>query len=87
MVYLHQVFIVSYRIAGDICGLGHIREFEVPIPPIGEQERIMEEVDDRVSLFNRLENEIDAATIKASKARQSILTQAFDGRLSDKGQG
>ena len=62
--------------------LGILRRFPVPIPPIEEQQQIcpLIEVDGyRKSAPPRLE--IDHGLRRATRLRQSILKQAFEGKL------
>lgn len=61
--------------------LGEIKEIAIPLPPTAEQERIVEEVDRRLSLIEELEAEVDADLVRAARLQQSILTLAFSGRL------
>ena len=56
-------------------------EFPFPLPPLPEQEAIAEIVDDRLSVIERLEAEIDGKLTKARGLRQAILRHAFTGKL------
>ena len=56
-------------------------EFLFPLPPLPEQEAIAEIVDDRLSVIERLEAEIDGKLKKARGLRQAILRHAFTGKL------
>ena len=56
-------------------------EFLFPLPPLPEQEAIAEIVDDRLSVIERLEAEIDGKLTKARGLRQAILRHAFTGKL------
>jgi len=53
----------------------------VPIPPTAEQDRIMAEVDRRLSIADEIATTIDAALARAERLRQSILKRAFEGKL------
>lgn len=57
------------------------QELLVPIPPIKVQERILVEVDRRLSLIRETEAQIDANFRRAERLRQSILAKAFSGEL------
>ncbi|WP_165919208.1 restriction endonuclease subunit S [Sulfuritortus calidifontis] len=63
-------------------GLAHIRQFVVPIPPLGEQHRIVAEVDRRLSLLHEVEAQVDANLQRAERLRASTLGRAFSGGLS-----
>ena len=56
-------------------------EFLFPLPPLPEQEAIVEIVDRQLSVIERLEAEIDSKLKKAQDLRQAILRHAFTGRL------
>ncbi|HQU86392.1 MAG TPA: restriction endonuclease subunit S [Pyrinomonadaceae bacterium] len=58
-----------------------IRKFELLIPPIEEQQRIVEEIESRLSVCDKLEETINASLKQAEALRQSILKQAFEGKL------
>lgn len=62
------------------------RRFEllpVPLPPIAEQERIVEEVDRLFSVISSLSDSTDHELLRLARLRQSILKWAFEGRLVD----
>ena len=58
-----------------------LAEFLFPLPPLPEQEAIVEIVDRQLSVIERLEAEIDSKLKKAQDLRQAILRHAFTGRL------
>ena len=62
-------------------GLDHIRKFVVSIPPLAEQERIVGEVERRLSVVDNLEQVVKANLKRAERLRQAILKEAFAGRL------
>jgi type I restriction enzyme S subunit len=64
----------------EILNLGIIKTLPVPLPPITEQSRIVTEVDRRFSLIREVETEVDVNLLRATRAYQSILQQAFFGR-------
>lgn len=53
----------------------------VPLPPSLEQQRIVAEVERRLSVVQELEQAIAANLKRAGRLRQAILRQAFEGRL------
>ena len=61
--------------------LGEIKELRFTLPPRSEQDRIVAEVDRRLSLVREAEAQIDANLTRAERMRQSILQNAFSGRL------
>ncbi|HZG42216.1 MAG TPA: restriction endonuclease subunit S [Longimicrobium sp.] len=53
----------------------------VPIPPRAEQERIVAEVERRLSALDVLEAAVEKDLRRAERLRQSILKRAFEGKL------
>ena len=58
-----------------------VRLAAIPLPPLPEQEAIIEAVEDRLTVINHVEAEIDNQLLKADSLRQSILRRAFSGQL------
>jgi len=58
--------------------------FEVlllPLPPLAEQQKIVEEIERRFSVADEVEKAIDNSLKQAERLRQSILKKAFEGKL------
>lgn len=53
----------------------------VILPDIDTQKRIVEDVEDRLSVCDSIEQTVDTALQQAEAIRQSILKDAFEGRL------
>ena len=51
------------------------------LPPIKEQQRIVEMVERRLSVADEIEKELDQALARSEQLRQSILKRAFEGKL------
>lgn len=82
--YLHNGrFRKSASITTSIAHLAAERfvVIEFPLPPLAEQEAIVEAVEDQLSIADHLEADIDAKLKSAQALRQSILRHAFTGRL------
>ncbi len=62
-------------------GAGRFSEIEFPLPPVEEQAAIIQEVDRHFSLIDAAEEAINLSMTRASRLRQSILKQAFEGKL------
>jgi type I restriction enzyme, S subunit len=67
-------------------GVQHLRvrdveRLAIPLPPLAEQIRIVAEVERRLSVVEELEAAVGANLKRAERLRQSILNQAFIGKL------
>ena len=58
-----------------------VQEILLPLPPLAEQRRIVAEVERRLSVVQQAEATVEASLARAERLRQSILKQAFSGRL------
>ena len=58
-----------------------LSQFPIPLPPLAEQQRIVAEVERRLSVIQQTEATVEASLARAERLRQSILKQAFSGRL------
>lgn len=58
-----------------------VSQLPVPLPPLAEQEAIVAEVEQRLSVIAALDDYIQASIKRAGRLRQSILREAFAGRL------
>ena len=62
--------------------LTKLSAFPVPLPPLAEQQRIVAEVDRRLTLLRATEDQVDANLQRAECLRQSILSAAFSGGVA-----
>lgn len=53
----------------------------VKLPPFGEQQAIVQEIETRLSVCDKIEQDIKENLEKAEALRQSILKKAFEGKL------
>jgi len=53
----------------------------LPLPPLAEQQKIVEEIERRFSVADEVEKAIDNSLKQAERLRQSILKKAFEGKL------
>ena len=58
-----------------------LRSLVFPLPPLAEQRRIVAEVERRLSVVQQAEATVEASLARAERLRQSILKQAFSGKL------
>jgi type I restriction enzyme S subunit len=62
--------------------LEDLRRLPIPLPPLKEQEKIVEEFERLNTVAENIEKTIEAELIRADRLRQSILKQAFSGQLA-----
>ena len=82
--YLHSGrFKKSSSITTNIAHLplGRFCEIEFPVPSLDEQREIVSRVDQELSLASGMENSLREVVTFGGALRQSILKQAFSGRL------
>ena len=60
---------------------GIVENTEIPLPPLAEQQRIVNEIESRLSQATASETYIENALQQAEALRQSILKKAFSGEL------
>jgi len=60
---------------------GELQDLKIPYCSFVEQEEIVAEIESRLSICDQLEADIEANLKKAEALRQSILKQAFEGKL------
>jgi type I restriction enzyme S subunit len=58
-----------------------IRDFKIPLPSLKEQQMIVQEIESRLSVADKMEESITQSLQQAGSLRQSILKQAFEGKL------
>lgn len=58
-----------------------IKSICVPLPPLAEQQRIVTELERRLSVIDELETMIENNLKRAERLRQAILKRAFEGKL------
>ena len=58
-----------------------LTEAPIPLPPLAEQRRIVAEVERRLPVVQQAEATVEASLARAERLRQSILKQAFCGKL------
>jgi hypothetical protein len=76
-----QIQQITRGVAQKKVSLDRFRSLVIPLPPLKEQWRIVEEIDRRLSLAGAVESTLITINVRAERLRQSILRQAFEGRL------
>jgi type I restriction enzyme S subunit len=76
------------RASAQIAGVGRprlnlekLRPLAIPLPPLSEQQQIIAEVDQRLSILQAADLQINANLKRSARLRQSILKRAFEGKL------
>ena len=59
-----------------------LKGYKIPLLPLDEQEIIIQEIETRLSVCDKLEQIIDVGLKKSEALRQSILKKAFSGELT-----
>ncbi len=59
-----------------------LKEYPLPICSIDEQEKVVQEIESRLSVCDNIEETITNGLKEAEALRQSILKQAFEGKLN-----
>lgn len=57
------------------------KRIPVPLIPVEEQQRLLSEIESRLSVCDHMEETIEKGLAKAESLKQSILKNAFEGRL------
>jgi type I restriction enzyme S subunit len=76
-----QILEITKGVAQLKVSLERFETVAIPLPPLSEQEQIIIIVEERLSIINELEATIEKALKRAELQRQSILHQAFTGKL------
>ena len=61
--------------------VGKVSALPIPLPPLAEQRRIVAEVERRLSIVKQGEAAVEEGLARVEGLRQSILKQAFSGKL------
>ena len=62
-------------------GQERIKSIVIPICSLDEQQEIVNQLEEKLSIIEQNEKEIESALAKAELLRQSILKKAFSGQL------
>lgn len=87
MHYLNSPTVTNHVIAtkggtgSPHINVGDIKAFQIPVPEIDIQEKIVNDLEEKLSVCDGVEKTVDAALAQADAMRQSILKQAFEGTM------
>ncbi len=76
-----QLIALSGSTAQQAIYIRDIKKTIVSLPPLDEQQRIVEEIESRLSLAEEIEAVIETNLKRAERLRQAILKKAFSGEL------
>jgi type I restriction enzyme, S subunit len=77
----NQAKLTATGTAQKTVALNSLRNFIVPYCPTEEQNKIVQEVESRLSVADKIEEIFSQSLMQAEALRQSILKKAFEGRL------
>ena len=66
----------QFNLTLEIC-----RDIEIPLPTLEEQSQVVQEIESRLSVCDKMEESITQSLAKVETLRQSILKKAFEGKL------
>lgn len=75
--YMHM----THGATMDVLNLGMIKQLSFPKCPIEEQTQVIKEIESRLTMCKSIEKNIEITLQQAQSLRQSILKQAFEGKL------
>lgn len=65
----------------NIASVSELKQLEIPLPPLSEQNLIVAEIDRRFAIVDKTLSLIDKSIQNAKNLKQSILKKAFSGEL------
>jgi len=80
---MHDIILDATRGSAmkNISSVKDLKRMLFPIPPLIEQQKIVEEIEQRLSVADEIEKTASQTVNQAERLRQSILKQAFAGKL------
>lgn len=77
----HYFSLSSHGGTMDILNLSILKRLPIALPPLREQEILLDEVEKVFSIINEIEKTANNNIKRAERLRQSILKRAFEGKL------
>jgi type I restriction enzyme S subunit len=74
-VFLEQVRLAENRVKMPKLNLESLGQFVIPLPTLPEQHRIVDKIDQLMSLCDALEQCIDSASVKQSDLLNAVMSQ------------
>jgi len=79
--YWNSISEKSLGIAIPNVNASKLKQVIIPLPPLIEQHKIVEEIEHRLSVADEVEKVVEQSLKQAERLRQSILKKAFEGEL------
>ena len=80
--YLRSLFKTkAHGATMDVLNLSILKEIPFPLPTLPEQQQIVAEIEKRFAVADEMEKAVNDSLLQAEKLKQSILKQAFAGKL------
>jgi type I restriction enzyme S subunit len=79
--FQRQIFSNASSTTLPILNKSRFSALVLPLPPLAEQEAIVEEVERRLSVVDAVAAEVDRQLARADRLRRAILKHAFEGKL------
>lgn len=76
VIQLKVLVLMDFNINGT-----KLKAYPFPITSLTEQEKIVQEIEFRLSVCDKIEETIEQSLLQAESLRQSILKKAFEGKL------
>lgn len=77
----NQIVHITKGVAQQKVSLDRFSTIAIPLSPLDEQQQIVGEVEEKLSQIDAAETQIEHGLLRAARLRQSILKQAFEGKL------
>lgn len=71
----------SSSTAQPVISQGKLYPIEISLPPLKEQQLIVDELESKLTVCDKIEETISQSLLQAESLKQSILKMAFEGRL------
>jgi len=71
----------AHEVARKTLNLEDVRSARGALPPLDEQQRIVAEVERRLSVVGGVESAVEVGLVRAGRLRQAVLRSAFEGKL------
>lgn len=73
--------VVSQQVGQANVNATKLSSMPIPLAPLSEQQRLIEEIERRFSVIDELEKVVSQGLTQTERLRQSILKRAFEGKL------